>query len=374
MFSFLHSADWQIGTQFGQFEPEEAAHLAEARFETVRRIAALATERQVDAVLVAGDVFDQQTVTDTVIRRLFGALAGFTGSWVLLPGNHDAALAESVWKRAQRLNCVPANVHVVLEPGVRVFDDLKLALLCAPLTQRNTYEDTTAFFDQAESPDGYVRVGLAHGSVTGQLQELVDSTNPIAADRAATARLDYLALGDWHGMKSVDERTWYAGTHEQDRFKNNGSGFVLHVTLSEPGAVPAVTPERVGKYTWHRWEPEVSLPTDVDQLKANLAELSDADVLRVIVTGAMSLSEAESINLAVEETRARVRALRADTTGLQVLPTDDELAALGAQGGYVAKVVAQLRELQADVSQGRVAAEALLMLAKFQRDVVGATA
>jgi DNA repair exonuclease SbcCD nuclease subunit len=113
MIRFLHTADWQIGTQFGQFDAEEAAHLAEARFETVRRIASEAATRRVDAVLVAGDVFDQQTVSDTVIRRLFGALAGFTGPWIMLPGNHDAALVESVWTRAQRLNCVPANVRVV---------------------------------------------------------------------------------------------------------------------------------------------------------------------------------------------------------------------------------------------------------------------
>jgi DNA repair exonuclease len=50
---FLHTADWQIGTQFGQFEPDEAAHLAQARFDTVRRIAEEAAARKVDAVLVA---------------------------------------------------------------------------------------------------------------------------------------------------------------------------------------------------------------------------------------------------------------------------------------------------------------------------------
>ena len=238
MIRFLHTADWQIGTQFGQFDAEEAAHLAEARFETVRRIASEAAERRVDAVLVAGDVFDQQTVSDTVIRRLFGALAGFAGPWIMLPGNHDAALVESVWTRAQRLNCIPANVRVVLTPGVVLLDELKCAFLCAPLTQRITYDDTTAFFDQAESPPGYFRVGLAHGSVSGILQEGIDSTNPIAPTRAASARLDYLALGDWHGHFSVNERTWYAGTHEQDRFRANDPGFMLDVTLQEPGAMP----------------------------------------------------------------------------------------------------------------------------------------
>ncbi|WP_454827570.1 metallophosphoesterase family protein [Paraburkholderia xenovorans] len=373
MIRFLHTADWQIGTQFGQFEPDEAAHLAEARFETVRRIAGEAAARKVDAVLVAGDVFDLQTVSDTVIRRLFGALQGFTGPWIMLPGNHDAALVESVWTRAQRLNCIAPNVRVVLEPGVVLLDACRCALLCAPLTQRITYDDTTGFFDTTETPAGYHRVGLAHGSVSGILQEGIDSSNPIAPTRAASARLDYLALGDWHGHLRVDERTWYAGTHEQDRFRANDPGFMLDVTLREPGAPPEVEPVRVGQYQWHRWDETIAVPTDVDSLEARLATLGSHDVLRVTVGGTAALADAEAIHVAVEEARARVRALRVDLSGLQVLPTADDLAELGAQSGYLAKVVARLRGLQedpqSDPHEVRRAAEALLLLARFQREL-----
>ena len=39
MTHFLHTADWQIGRQYGQFETDDAAMLAEARFEAVARIA-----------------------------------------------------------------------------------------------------------------------------------------------------------------------------------------------------------------------------------------------------------------------------------------------------------------------------------------------
>ena len=372
MIRFLHTADWQIGTQFGQFEPDEAAHLAEARFETVRRIAEEANARKVDAVLVAGDVFDLQTVSDTVIRRLFGALQAYCGPWIMLPGNHDAALVESVWTRAQRLNCIAPNVRVVLEPGVVLLDACRCALLCAPLTQRITYDDTTGFFDTAETPPGYYRVGLAHGSVSGILQEGIDSSNPLAPTRAASARLDYLALGDWHGHLRVDERTWYAGTHEQDRFRANDAGFVLDVTLSE-GALPVVEAVRVGKYRWHRWDETISVPTDVDALKTRLATLGSHDVLRVAVGGTAALADAEAIHVAVEEARARVRALRVDLSGLQVLPTADDLAELGAQSGYLAKVVARLRDLQegpqSDPQQVKRAAEALLLLARFQREL-----
>ncbi|WP_233835642.1 metallophosphoesterase family protein [Paraburkholderia sp. ZP32-5] len=372
MIRFLHTADWQIGTQFGQFEPDEAAHLAQARFDTVRRIAETAAARNVDAVLVAGDVFDLQTVSDTVIRRLFAALQPFPGPWIMLPGNHDAALVESVWTRARRLNCITPNVRVVLEAGVVLLDACRCALLCAPLTQRITYDDTTAFFDSTDTPSGYHRVGLAHGSVGGILQDGIDSSNPIAPTRAASARLDYLALGDWHGHLRVDERTWYAGTHEQDRFRANEPGFVLDVTLSEPGATPQVDALRVGQYRWHRWDETISVATDVDALKARLADLGSDDVLRIEVSGSVALADAEALHVAVEEARARVRALRADLSALQVLPTADDLAELGAQSGYLAKVVARLRGLQedaqADPLQVKRAAEALLLLARLQRE------
>jgi DNA repair exonuclease SbcCD nuclease subunit len=366
---FLHTADWQIGTKFGSFSEEEAVHLSEARFETVCRIATLASERKVDAVVIAGDVFDQQTVSDTVIRRLFGTLSGFSGRWFFLPGNHDAALTESVWKRAQRLKCIPANAQVVLEPGVTLVEDLSLALLCAPLTQRNTYDDTTVFFDGAESPSDYFRVGLAHGSVTGILQNSIDSANPISADRARTARLDYLALGDWHGVKSIDARTWYSGTHEQERFRNNQPGFVLDVTLRAPGELPEIEQVRVGKYTWHDWKETLSVASDLDELKRKLATLTRADILKLQVDGTATLADAEAVRNALDATRANVRALRTDTAALQVLPTDDELTGLGAQGGYVANVVARLRDMQADPLASRTtASDALLLLAKFQRD------
>ncbi|MBK6295158.1 MAG: metallophosphoesterase [Rhodoferax sp.] len=100
---FLHTADWQIGRQYSQFSPDDAVALASARLEVVETIARLATEHKVDAILVAGDVFDAQTVAERTIRKLFNAMQGFSGPWIMIPGNHDAALTESVWTQAKRL-------------------------------------------------------------------------------------------------------------------------------------------------------------------------------------------------------------------------------------------------------------------------------
>lgn len=367
MTHFLHTADWQIGRQYGQFETDDAAILAEARFDVVARIAALAAERRVDAVLVAGDVFDTQGVSDRTIRRLFAAMAAYAGPWVMIAGNHDAALADSVWSRAAQLGCIPANVHMPTRIGVVDLPAINLAVLAAPLTQRHTYDDVTQSFDTLDTEAGRVRVGLAHGSVAGRLPDTIDSTNPIAPDRAARARLDYLALGDWHGCLSIDEHTWYAGTPEQDRFRGNEPGYVLDVQIDAPGAAPVVERIAVGKYRWSAWTETISLPTDAQALAERLAALRADEVLRLDVQGHVNMETFDVLQRAVDQAAAQVRALLPDLSGLRLEPDQADLAELGASG-YVGEVAAQLQTLQDEGEQAAVAAEALRLLLRFQRE------
>jgi DNA repair exonuclease SbcCD nuclease subunit len=361
---FLHTADWQIGRQYGQFPIDEAALLAEERLRVVERIAALAAERRVDAVLVAGDVFDTQTVADRVLRRLFNALAAFEGPWAMISGNHDAALAESVWTRARRLGCIPRNVHLLDRPGVTTLPDIGIALLAAPLTQRHTYADLTADFDGWLTAPGLLRIGLAHGSVQGVLADGIDATNPIAADRARTARLDYLALGDWHGMKRIDERTWYSGTPEPDRFRDNDAGRVLEVRIEAPGAVPAVTPHVVGRFTWQALQADIRVASDVDALAARLAALGAGDVVALELSGQADMADQARVEQQVAEAGARARSLQVDRSRFRLVPTDADMAALRLDG-YLGEVLADLRTRQASPTpdDAQVASEALTVLA-----------
>lgn len=340
--------------------------LAEARYETVTRIATLAAERRADAVLVAGDVFDTQAVSDRSIRRLFDALAAFTGPWVMIAGNHDAALADSVWSRAHQLGCIGANVHIPLRPGVVDLPAQNLAVLAAPLTQRHTYDDTTAIFDTLETAPGRLRVGLAHGSVTGRLPDSIDSANPIAADRASRSRLDYLALGDWHGTLQIDARTWYAGTPEPDRFRSNANGGVLDVRCAA-GAEPVVQSVPIGRYRWALWTESLLLTTDAETLAHRLQEIGADDVLRLELSGQLPLEAWDALQAAIARAAARSRALLLDTDGLSLAPDAHDLATLGTSG-YVGEVVRQLQTLQDDPAQAAAARQALRLLVQFQRE------
>ena len=352
MIKLLHTADWQIGKQFGQFEADDAALLADARFTVVERLASLATAQGIHAILVAGDVFDAQGVNDKTVHRLFNCLAAFKGAWVLIPGNHDAALAESVWTRAVRLKAVPPNAHLCLTPEPLVLESLGLVLLPAPLTQRHTHSDLTEWFASATVPADLFRVGLAHGSVQGILAEGIDSSNPIAAGRAEQSGLDYLALGDWHGTKQVDARTWYSGTPETDRFKANDSGQALVVVLPERGALPVVTTVATGQYRWQQDEVDLQVPSDVEALLHRLAGLTVNDVLDMRLSGRSDLAGQRRLLEAIGQARGRARSLLADLSQLRFEPTTEDIAALKADG-YLGEVVAELR-----VAQTSPAAEA----------------
>lgn len=354
----LHTADWQIGRQYGRFAPEDALALSEARLTAVERIAALAVDEQVDAIVVAGDVFDAQTVSDRTLLRLFHATQAFDGPWIMIPGNHDAALAESVWARAQRLSAIPAHVHVSLTPETLTFPDIGLALLTAPLTQRHTHHDLTAGFATEETPDTLVRVGLAHGSVQGILADDIDATNPIAPDRAHTAALDYLALGDWHGQKCIDERTWYSGTPEQDRFKDNGAGQVLVVDLAL-GTLPVVTPHRLGQFRWAQWACALNVASDVDALIERLEGITREAVIEITLTGHIDLTDHQRLGHALILAQGRCRSLHYDMSGLRLEPTDEDLATLHADG-YLNDAISELRERQQEDDTAR---EALNLLA-----------
>lgn len=360
---FLHTADWQIGRQYAQFDRDDAAHIAEERLNAISRIADEANARQVDAILVAGDVFDAQQVSDRLIRRVFAATATFKGPWIMIPGNHDAALAEGVWTRARRLDVVPGNVRLALQPGVLELPDLKASVLAAPLTQRHTYNDTTAFFDVAETPAGWLRIGLAHGSVEGILPEEIDSANPISSERCRSAHLDYLALGDWHGKKIVSDRCAYSGTPEQDRFKDNDPGYCLIVDVA-PNMPPRIEPVRIGRYAWHDVKLTVDVETDIARCCQLLAQFGADDVAQVSIKGRTDLVGHSRLRNALANAEAAMRTLTCDLQDLRLLPTDDDLAALQADG-YLAEVIDELRTEQqagATPEAARLAREALTLL------------
>lgn len=345
-FRFIHTADWQVGKPFGNFPPEAAHELRRERVRAVERIAAKARACEADAVLVAGDAFDGNTVSNKTLAQTIDALQGFGGTWVFLPGNHDAALTHSVWTRLRETG-LPANVVIADEPVPVDRWDGRAVVLPAPLRRRREAADLTAWFDTAPSPEGAVRVGLAHGSVANRLPG--EAGNEIAEDRATRAALHYLALGDWHGALAVAPRTHYSGTPEPDRHRANDAGNVHFVTVEDHGAPAEVERVRVGRFTWVPLRVELVDGTCGKVLEAleTLGAAARDSVVSLHLSGSVSLAERHRLDRALEVWDARLHHLEVDDSGLRDEPTADDLDAIDT-AGFVRLAVDRLRARAAD--------------------------
>jgi hypothetical protein len=360
----LHTADWQLGKPFHNIPGDAGALLREARFEAVRRIAGLAARHEVAAVLVAGDVFDSNLAGDRTVHQALSAMRGFQGPWILLPGNHDAALAEGVWSRLERLGC-PPSCHIARTAEPIALADGRLVVLPAPLTERHTLDDLTAWMDRAETPAGAVRIGLAHGSVADRLPGTAEAPNPIAADRARTARLDYLALGDWHGALEIAPRAWYAGTPEPDRFKDNEAGSALLVEIEGPGAQPRIERLPTASYAWQEFVVDLTAsgPEDdparrIDRVLA-AADRPERRIVQLTLGGVVDLAGRVAAEAAVRRWQSELCHLEVKDE-LVAEPSERDLLSLG-DAPVIGRVARELLDLAREGSLDERATAALAL-------------
>ncbi len=324
---FIHTADWQIGKQFANIKGDIAAFLREARFDVINTLAGLANQHKADAILVAGDVFDANEVSDTTIRKTLNAMQEYKGPWVLLPGNHDPALAQSVWTRMKNLPEKTDNIILAMEPEpISVAND-KLLILPAPLKLRHEYKDLTEWYDTFQPPSSAFKVGLAHGSIEGFLPESAEIHNMISYQRTEKAELDYLALGDWHGQMKVSTKAWYAGTPEQDRFQDNEPGKALLVTLNKNDKVPTIESLDTGKYQWHKIQFALYETKDIEALNDHFAKFQPAEnqVMSLNLNGNLSLENRQQLDQLLGSWKAKFAMLEINDTNLKLSPSEQDL-------------------------------------------------
>ena len=343
MLRFLHTADWQLGKPFGQFPDELSGRLSAARIEAVARIADAAEVRNIRHVLVAGDVWDSELPARPSIAQPFEIMGAAPDvHWWLIPGNHDPARAHGLWDKLD----APKNVHLLTTAEPRQMED-GVWLLPAPWTTRMPGRDLTQAFDTMQTPDGALRIGIAHGGTVDFAQEAQSAT--IADTRVQSARLDYLALGDWHGVLQVNNRCWYSGTPEPDRFPRNRPGRVLDVTVRS-GELPRVEEIEIGEYHWHRVERDVTAGEDVlAEVKAALTATLRKTLLRTELRGALPRAEQVELEAGLKALSGRMAHWR-DRNALRTLWAGEDLDALDLSGSV--RVAAEtLRADNDDVSE-----------------------
>jgi hypothetical protein len=201
--------------------------------------------------------------------------------------------------------------------------------------------------DEANTPSGAMRIGLAHGSVQGFGSERTASIQ-IDPARVASAGLGYLALGDWHGMRRVGERAWYAGTPEPDGFLDNDPGFCLLVRLGETAAAQVEQVE-TAEFRWRRRRLAIGEAGAVERLRDEIAALGPEAgrlLLEVEAEGSVSLAVDHELATALDAIEAGIFHLSRRLERVRIVPEAADLARL--EDDVLRQVGAEIAALSED--------------------------
>ena len=205
----LHIADIHLDRVFHRAESRPAAvrRRGELR-DALTRALALAMERKVDAVCIAGDVYEHEYVSEDTISFLHDVFAAAGVPVLVTPGHHDPYLPGSAWQRTEW----PANVHLFardkLEPyrlgdGVTVWG--------AAFTARNCDASAVARFRAPD--DGDTHLLLLHAALTGEQWAEEADYRPVTRAQLQATGVAYAMLGHFHDGRG-DGFLCYPGSPE----------------------------------------------------------------------------------------------------------------------------------------------------------------
>ncbi|MDH6697211.1 exonuclease SbcCD subunit D [Streptomyces sp. DSM 41014] len=285
----LHTSDWHLGRSFHRVD------MLGAQAAFVTHLVTTVREHAVDAVVVAGDVYDRAVPPLAAVELFDDALhrlAGLGVPTVMISGNHDSARRLGVGAGL----IGRAGIHLRTEPSAcgtpvvlaDTFGDVALyglpylepALVKGEFGVAKAGHETVLAAamervraDLATRPAGTRSVVLAHAFVTGG--EPSDSERDITVGGVAAVPagvfdgVDYVALGHLHGCQTLTDRIRYSGSPLPYSFSETAHRKTMW--LVDLGADGSVTAERV----------DCPVPRALARLRGTLEELlADPELTR----------------------------------------------------------------------------------------------
>jgi exonuclease SbcD len=230
---FLHTADWHLGRAF------HGESLLDAQAAAIDHVVAVARDERVDAVLIAGDLYDRALPPVDAVRLADDALSRLSEICpvVVISGNHDSAarlgFGSALLDRARvHVRTTVAGIATPIElAGASVFaipylepDLARAELGCEG---RGHAAVLGAAMDRVRAARGdRPAIVMAHAFVAGAIPS--GSERDLAVGGAASVGLGvfggvgYVALGHLHGPQRIGSNARYAGSPVPFSFSEAG--------------------------------------------------------------------------------------------------------------------------------------------------------
>lgn len=226
---FLHTSDWHLGASEGEHS------LREDQVHFIEEICRIVEEKKVDAVLIAGDVYDRSVASAEAIKLYDEAMTRICMDLktpvLMIAGNHDSA--ERLSTCSELLSKVGLHVQGALEKEIAVvsYEDTDVYLLpwITEAKVKSIYPEKAEEINSLEEAyqvvlDAYRKsfvpgkkhLIVAHAYITGAETSTSDHAAEIGTATQVSASVfddfDYVALGHIHKPSNVTETIRYSGT------------------------------------------------------------------------------------------------------------------------------------------------------------------
>ncbi|EKB7278351.1 TPA: exonuclease SbcCD subunit D [Vibrio parahaemolyticus] len=341
---FIHTSDWHLGRQFHNVS------LLEDQQAVLEQLIQYIENNPVDAVIVAGDVYDRSvppTIAIELLNRVVKRICGELNTpMILISGNHDGAerlgFGSEQMKRSG-LHII-SNFEDMLTPVVIESKDAgHVAFYGMPYNDpeqvRYVYKEPVSTHDEAHKllaekiteqfQSEHRNILISHCFVDGAIES--ESERPLSiggSDRVSHKHFlnfDYVALGHLHQpQKKGEEYIRYSGSLMKYSFgeQNQKKGFTLveigkdgfigaeHIELTAPHEMRIVEGELEQILEWGKTDPK-----NEDYLLVRLMDkhaiLNPMDKLRTVYPNVLHL-EKPGMLIGVEREMAQAKLARSE--------------------------------------------------------------
>lgn len=286
----IQTGDVHLGAKFEGLGEKGVAQRKQIE-RAFERSVQVAIDKRVDLFVVAGDLFDSDNPPQSAIdfvRRQLSKLSQENITTVVIPGNHDYLSDRSVYKN--NFWNETQNVFVFNDPKIekKELPDMSLTIYAKVLTTKNSTESPIL---KSVFPATKHSLMIAHGSFIPSQgsKDLFFDQWPITPEEIRNSKMDYIAIGNFHGMQDVsqgDVAAWYAGSPEAIAFDQKNAGLILLVSID--GGKTKVEPIKVGERKFDQAEIILDSIVDSNELKNKILEGADINLIRKVVLSGFS--------------------------------------------------------------------------------------
>ncbi|MEX2264570.1 MAG: DNA repair exonuclease [Bryobacteraceae bacterium] len=286
-FSFIHAADLHLDTPFSAVSCDGR----EATFRAYDRVIDACLEHRVDALLIAGDVFDSTEKSLRAQIRFVQGLEKLASARIqifVVHGNHDPL---DGWYASLRM---PPNVHVFRERvetcELRRDGELLARIAGVSHPKKKEVRNLARLFPERQG-DAF-HIGLLHCNVGGETGH--EAYAPCEIDDLRRAGYDYWALGHVHEKRIFSRLPWvvYSGNTQGRSIREKGARgcYLIEVERNAVAGEPRFL--ETDAVRWLAAQVDATAFDSLDDLRTALiarCEELPSSIVRFTVTGRSSL-------------------------------------------------------------------------------------